>query len=149
MIRGAALALVVLLALSGTARADDYDPLHSSLGMLPEFKLTDQNGRTVTREQLAGKVCVVSFFFSCCTTICPKNQATMERLQSYFAGSPDVLLISVNVFPGNDTQEVLEKYARDHKADSRRWLFLRGDEAAISALVKDGFKQALDRNPSP
>jgi uncharacterized membrane protein YozB (DUF420 family) len=142
------IAVTVLAALAATARAQEYDPLHTTLGTLPEFKLTDQTGRTIQREDLLGKVCVVSFFFSCCATGCPENQATMARLQDQFAGNRDALLVSINVFPSNDTQEILEKYARDHKADPQRWLFLRGDEADIYALVKDGFKQGLARDTS-
>jgi protein SCO1 len=139
-------AVALLLVLAGMARADDYDPLHTSLGLLPDFKLTDQNGRAVGREQLLGKVCVVSFFFSCCAKGCPENQATMARLQEQFAGRDDVLLVSINVFPGNDTQEILTQYAKDHRANPQQWLFLRGDEAEVYALVKDGFKQGLGLN---
>jgi protein SCO1 len=143
-----AVAMLVILAFGGTARAQEYNPLHSTLGPLPEFTLTDQNGHTVQREQLVGKICVVSFFFSCCADVCPKTQAAMARLQEQLAGFPDVLLVSINVFPSNDTQEVLTSYAKNHKADPERWLFLRGDEAEIGALVRNGFKQGMERNTS-
>ena len=148
MLRAVFIAGIVILALAGAAHAQEYDPLHTSLGPLPEFTLTDQSGRTVHREDLLGKVCVVSFFFSCCAKVCPENQATMQRLQQHFVGNRDVLLVSINVFPSNDTQEILTQYARDHQADPARWLFLRGEEAAIYALVQDGFKQGLARDTS-
>ena len=62
-------ALVLLLAGALPAHADEYDPLHQTLGVVPPFKLRDQNGNLVERDQLQGKVCVVSFFFACCTGI--------------------------------------------------------------------------------
>ena len=148
MMRAGAFTLAVAAVLVGVACAQEYDPLHNALGALPDFTLTDQSGRTVGRSQLAGKVCVVSFFFTCCAKVCPQNQATMARLQERFAGDQDVLLVSINVFPTNDTQEMIQKYARDHGADPQRWLFLRGSEAEIYALVSGGFKQGLARDTS-
>jgi protein SCO1 len=148
MWRPGLIAVTMLAALAASARAQEYDPLHTTIGTLPEFKLTDQTGRTIGRDELLGKVCIVSFFFSCCATGCPETQAAMARLQAQFAGHSDVLLVSINVFPSNDTQEILEKYARDHKADPQHWLFLRGDEAGIDALVQQGFKQGLARQTS-
>jgi protein SCO1/2/putative membrane protein len=149
MKRAQVLAVLFVLACSAGARAGDYDPLHTTIGTLPEFQLTDQNGNVVQREQLLGKVCVVSFFFSCCTSACPQTQATMEALQRKFADWPDVLLVSINVFPSNDSQEILAGYARGHNADPKRWLFLRGQEKDIYDLVQGGFKQGLARNPEP
>jgi protein SCO1/2/putative membrane protein len=143
-----------LLASAAAARAgdvqtgSDYDPLHESLGSLPPFKLKDQNGNFVEREQLLGKVCIVSFFFSCCTSVCPKTQTTMAELQGKFKGWSDVLLVSINVFSGHDDEAILQQYARDHGAEPGRWLFLHGSEEEIKELVQGGFKQGMARNPS-
>jgi protein SCO1/2/putative membrane protein len=124
----------------------EYDSLHQTIGAVPDFKLTDQNGNVVQREQMLGKVCVVSVFFSCCTTFCPITQHAMEGLQGKLAGYPDVLLVSINVFPGHDTGSIIADYARDHHADPARWLFLHGGEKEIYDLVQGGFKQGLARN---
>ena len=73
------------------------------------------------------------------------TQKTMESLQSKFAGYPDVLLISINIYPGHDTQSIIAQYARDHHADPARWLFLHGGKEDIYALVQSGFKQGLGK----
>src|ERR1700738_947863 len=99
MCRAGLIAVTLLAVLAAAARAQDYDPLHTTLGPLPDFKPTAETGRPIGREQLLGKVCIVSFFFSCCATGCPENQATMARLQAQFAGQSDILLVSINVFP--------------------------------------------------
>ncbi len=148
MSRTGLIAVLVLLALAPTARADEFDSLHTALGPVPPFKLLDQEGKTVELDRLQGKVCVVSVFFSCCTTMCPMTQKTMESLQSKFAGYPDVLLISINIYPGHDTQSIIAQYARDHHADPARWLFLHGGKEDIYALVQSGFKQGLGQDPS-
>jgi protein SCO1 len=141
-------ALILVFAGCATAQGDDYDPLHTTLGPLPVFKLADQNGNSVQREQLLGKVCVVSVFFSCCTTACPITQNAMARLQENLAGWPDVLLISINVYPGHDSQSIIAEFAHDHHADPARWLFLHGNEKDIYDLVQNGLKQALEKNPT-
>src|SRR4051812_22359299 len=123
MNRASLFALTALLVAAGPVRAQEQDTLKNTLGLLPEFKLTDQQGNTVNRDRLLGKVCVVSFFFTCCSTVCPKTQTAMEELQAKFAGSPDVLLVSISVFPSNDTQDVLHSYAAGRHADPARWLF--------------------------
>lgn len=142
------LGLLLLLVGSAAVQGEEFDSLHQSLGPLPDFKLTDQSGHMIGREQLLGKVCVVSVFFSCCNTFCPITQNAMAGLQDRLAGYPDVLLISVNVFPGHDTPSIIAQYAHEHHADPGRWLFLHGDEKEVYDLVQGGLKQGLERNTS-
>jgi protein SCO1/2/putative membrane protein len=151
MNRRLAIALLTLPLLSGTAFSEVPDSLNlkQPLGKVPDFTLTDQNGNTVTRADLDGKVCVVSVFFSCCKDICPRTQAAMARLQEKFAGNPNVLLISINVYPTGDDQETLHRYAEDRKADPRQWLFLYGKHEEIYDLVQGGFKLGLMRVRRP
>jgi protein SCO1 len=141
-------AAVLILTATAAARGDEYDPLHTPLGKLPQFNLLDQNGKPVQREQLLGKVCVISVFFSCCTTMCPITQKNMASLQDRLAGWPDVLLVSVNVYPGHDNQSIIAEYAHDRHADPERWLFLHGDEKEIYDFVQKGLLQGLEKNPS-
>jgi protein SCO1/2/putative membrane protein len=149
MNRGFLLALAGVLLFAGAAHAQDNDTLRRPLGPVPAFRLTDQNGNTVTQEHLAGKVCVVSFFFTCCTSVCPTTQAAMARLQEQFAGNPDVLLISITVDPDRDNQDALKVYAWSRAADPKQWLFLRGSEKEVYDLVRKGFYQAAGPNPTP
>jgi cytochrome oxidase Cu insertion factor (SCO1/SenC/PrrC family) len=39
----------------------------------------------------------------------------------------------------------LQKYAKHFNADPNRWLFLTGDEATIHTLMREQFKQAIER----
>jgi protein SCO1/2 len=141
---------VVLLAVAAIAGAETIssspDPLHTSLGPVPSFRLTDRSGRTITQEDLRGKMCVVSFFFTSCTAGCARTQASMKLLQDDLASYPNVLLVSITVDPENDTLEVLRRYAEQWKADPTRWLFLTGPEKEIYQLIRDGFFQAVDKN---
>jgi uncharacterized membrane protein YozB (DUF420 family) len=66
----------------------------------------------------------------------------MAQLQRDLANYPDVRLVSFSVFPEHDTADVLNRYAKDRKADADRWLFLTGDDAEkVRDLIQKGFKQ--------
>jgi protein SCO1/2/putative membrane protein len=140
-----ALALLALACNSGALPANDFDALRQALGPVPPFALTDQNGQTVTGDNLRGKVWIVSFFFTCCAGDCSKTTASMARLQKDLAGYGDVRLVSISVYPEHDTPETLQKYAASHGADPERWLFLTGPEQTVYQLIQKGFLQAVEK----
>ncbi len=100
---------------------------------VPPFSFTDLNGRTVTERTVAGKVIIADFFFTRCTTICPRMTAQMQQLQFKLnkEAFSDVVFLSHTVDPDNDTPEVLREYARKWEADTTRWLFLTGNAPDI------------------
>jgi len=119
---------------------------------VPEFKLTERSGQTVTRDDLKGKVWVASFVFTRCTGPCPQVTATMARLQTELklTETPDVRLVTFTVDPDKDTPDELKRYAANFKADPERWLFLTGlPEGELHKLLKDGFKVTAQRSASP
>ena len=123
------------------------DSLDCDLGPVPDFALLDQNGKTVRRDDLQGKVWVASFFFTCCVDTCPTLTHNMARLQNRLADCPEVRLVSISVLPKHDTPKELNAYARKHEANPERWLFLTGDEKNVYQLVKKGFLQAAEPTP--
>ncbi len=111
-------------------------------GVAPEFSLIDQDGRSVTRGDLAGKVWIADFIFTNCAGTCPMISATMRRLQNSLP--PEVHLASFSVDPERDTPEALAKYADEFSADRKRWHFLTGKKDELYDLSVKGFKLALD-----
>jgi protein SCO1/2/putative membrane protein len=133
MHRLAALSTLLLALLPPAARADD-------LGEVQDFSLTERSGRTVTRQDLLGKVWVASFVFTRCAGTCPQISRTMQRLQDWTAGQKNVLLVSITVDPSHDTPAELREYAdKRYHADPERWLFLTGDRDAVYALIQKSF----------
>src|SRR5262249_33814157 len=125
------------------------DPLYTRFPEpLPGFSLTERSGRTVTRNDLLGKIWVVSFFFTSCTAGCAQNTASMKHLQDALAGYPDVMLVSITVDPQSDTPDKLQEYAARYGADPKHWLFLTGQEKAIDDLVQHGFFWPVQRKGS-
>lgn len=112
---------------------------------VPPFRFVNENGRVITERDLEGKILVVDFFFTRCTSICPKMTAHMQGLQLELNDPDkrdayeDVVLLSHTVDPEHDTPEVLRAYARRHEADTTRWIFLTGDAKAIYRQGNTGY----------
>jgi len=120
------------------------------LRAVPDFTLTDQDGQTVTKDDLRGKIWIADFIFTRCKGPCPLMTARMLEMQRALVKAPGIKLVSVTVDPAHDTPEVLKAYAADNKADPERWKFLTGDKAVIEKLVTEGFMQHLgEENGEP
>jgi protein SCO1 len=117
---------------------------------VPEFKLTERSGKTVTRDDLKGKVWIASFVFVRCSGPCPQVSATMARLQKELklTETPDLRLVTFTIDPDRDTPSELKDYAKTLSADPDRWLFLTGKEEEIHNLLIQGFKAAVVRTKS-
>lgn len=144
--RGFALARLLAVSMAvlvcgGTAAAADYVSFAPHFPQVARFSLTERSGKTITRDDLRGKIWIAHFFFRCCTQGCPQTTAGMMELQRAFAGNPDVVLVSFTVDPHADTPAELGKFAHDHGADPERWLFLTGREDAIYTLIEKSFMQ--------
>lgn len=125
----------------------------AAYGEVPEFSLIERSGRPVTREDLLGKVWLANFIYTECRETCPAQSLQIARLQSEFADTPDLRLVSITVDPKHDTTEILARYAERYGANPERWLFLTGDKREIYCLAKDGFRLSVadqaDPNPPP
>jgi protein SCO1/2 len=144
--------LLVVAAMSSFWVALRASQTHEELPVLatvPDFALTEASGRTVTRQDLAGKPYVVDLVFTSCGGICPLMSATMSRLVGSAAALPNVRFVSISVDPQNDTPQALTAYAERFKADRARWLFLTGEQSAVRKLAIEGLKLPLaDGDPA-
>jgi protein SCO1 len=113
-----------------------------SLGHVPSFQLTNQNGQPFGSAQLAGKIWIADFIFTSCPGPCPMVSSRMSELQRPLQKS-DVHLVSFSVDPEKDSPEVLHGYAEKLNARPGRWDFLTGSKSAIYDLSKNGFNLAV------
>jgi protein SCO1/2 len=102
---------------------------------LPDFRLTDQDGRAVTAADLRGTVVAINFIYTRCPLpdVCPRLSANFAVLAKRFGGR--VALLSVTVDPDYDTPAVLKEYARRWSADPATWRFLTGDVAGLASRL--------------
>lgn len=149
------LLLLVLMVVAGVALVDRWampenrtpvtEPL-PDFGEVPDFRLTDTAGRTVTRRDLLGAPWIADFIFTRCAGTCPVMSLKMQTLDGDLP--PEIELVSVTVDPEHDTPEVLGDYARKFEA-SDRWHFLTGTPEDVVSLSRDGFHLGVDLSPPP
>jgi protein SCO1/2 len=141
------LALLVVAAATAVQRLRKPEPL-PALGHVPEFVLTNRDGRVVHRADLDGRPWVADFIFTRCPASCPMMSARMARLNRDLPSDLPVRLVSISVDPDHDTPEVLQRYAESFQATGR-WLFLTGTREDVRRLCIEGFKLGLDMAPAP
>ncbi len=112
------------------------------------FSFTDQDGHTVTDEDVAGKVRVVEYFFTTCQGICPEMNENMVSVYDTYKGNPRFVILSHTVNPEVDSVEVMKKYSEKFDADSRYWEFLTGDKKALYDMARYSYLITAD-DPSP
>lgn len=117
-----------------------------TMGKVPTFELTDQNGKKISNKDYEGKVFVIEFFFSKCTTICPRMNQNMLQLQEANYGNLDFGIASVTIDPENDTATALKKHADDLGVKHPNWHFLTGDYEYIMKLANKGFNIYAGKN---
>jgi protein SCO1 len=106
---------------------------------LPDFALTDQNGKSVHLRDYQGKTVVLTFIYTRCPlpNFCPlmsKNfQSLQERLEKTCHGRYQLLSISID--PRFDRPSVLKEYAARYRADEKHWTFATGSEQQIDSVA--------------
>ena len=106
---------------------------------VPDFTLTDQDGRRVTPD--ADKPAIYAFIYSHCEDSCPAEiqqiAAAMDNL------GHDIPVYGISVDPANDTQASAKRFLLDQKV-YRRVQFLLGSEKELAPVWK-GFATSPQR----
>ncbi len=114
-------------------------------GEVPAFEFIRQDGSTLSRDDLRGKIWVANFIFTSCSDVCPGLSSRMREIQNRMDKMGDAVhLVSFSVDPARDTPEKLQKYAARFQARPDMWSFVTGDMEAIQSVVEDGFKLGLE-----
>lgn len=103
----------------------------------PDFKLRDQLGRETFLSQFRGKVVLIAFVDSQCTTICPLTTESMvEALRLLGPGADDVQLLGINANPLALKVSDVAAYTRAHDMQGR-WRFLTGTLPQLKQVWRD------------
>ncbi len=107
---------------------------------VPDFTLTERTGQPFHAATLKGKVWLADFFFTDCPGPCLVMNAKMESIgQALARDHADVRQVSFSINPGQDTPEVLRRYAIRFHAPADKWFFLTGDQNVIYDLARKTF----------
>jgi protein SCO1/2 len=98
------------------------------------FRLTDQNGKTVTDADFKGHPSLVFFGFTNCPEVCPTALFDISEVLNKLGSDADkVNALFVTVDPERDTPEKLKDYLSSFNP---RLIGLGGDPAALAAVAK-------------
>ncbi len=120
------LLLLVLISLTACSNSK-RDVYISHLGQ--EVRLADYDG----------KVVLMNFVYtSCAHGGCDMLTSQFLRVQTLLKNrvGKDLFLVSISIDPKNDTPEILNKFAKKNKVDSKGWHFLSSDEGTINRIMK-------------
>ena len=93
---------------------------------VPDFKLTNQNGKRFGLHDYLGKTLVLTFIFTRCPQpdMCPLMSINFSDLEKQLRNSPEMAantrLLSVSFDPEFDTPEVLRKYAAAYQDNTAK-----------------------------
>jgi cytochrome oxidase Cu insertion factor (SCO1/SenC/PrrC family) len=121
---------------SATSAMDNPNlDLGSSLGdkPAPDFRLRNQFGQPMSLSQFRGKVVMLAFDDSKCTTVCPlTTQSMLEAKQLLGPAGSQVQLLGVDANPDAITTADVLSYSRTHGLVNQ-WNFLTGSLADLKA----------------
>ncbi|RMZ49747.1 SCO family protein [Flavobacteriaceae bacterium PRS1] len=110
-----------------------------------DFKLINQNGKTITQEDYKNKIYVVDFFFTSCPTICPIMTNNMVKLQDKFINNNEIMFLSLSVTPKIDSVAVLRKYADNKGVIDAKWNITTGDKKHIYELARKSYFAVVEQ----
>jgi len=112
---------------------------------IANFKLINQNGKTITQEDYKNKIYVADFFFTSCPTICPIMTDNMGKLQKKFIDNSEIMFLSLSVTPKIDSVAVLRKYADDNGVIDSKWNITTGDKKHIYELARKSYFAVVEQ----
>jgi protein SCO1/2 len=122
------LSVVLLVAQRGSV------PLAQASAVGGPFKLVDQDGHTVTEQDVKGKPFLVFFGYTHCPDVCPTTLFDISEVFRKLGPDADrVAALFITVDPERDTPEALKNYLSSFDPHLRG---LTGDETAVDSAIK-------------
>ena len=124
-------------AAGDTLQSNPYlDPGTRLSAKAPDFTLTDQFGKPVSLRSSRGKVVILAFNDSECTTICPLTTTAMVDARAMLgAAAARVQLLGIDANPTATTISDVRAYSELHGM-VHQWHFLTGSLAALKQVWK-------------
>jgi protein SCO1 len=111
---------------------------------LPDFELTDDQSKRVTRATFAGKPLLLTFIYTRCPvpSFCPMMSRNFADIRKEFAGNAaagmvDLQCLSISFDPELDTPERLARYAERIAVAHNGWHFACGTPEQITRLTRE------------
>ena len=106
---------------------------------ISKFSFSDQEGNNINNQTVQGKIHVANFFFTTCSSICPRMTLNLQTIQKAFEKNSNVVLLSYSVTPWIDSVSRLKKYADKYSIQSGKWHLLTGSTGDIYTLARQSY----------
>jgi protein SCO1/2 len=131
-------ALLALAVLAGCSSPVTVEPPLAGARMGGAFTLVNQDGKTVTERDFAGRYRLIYFGYSYCPDVCPVDVQTLMQGLSQFEktdaeAAAKLAPIFITVDPKRDTPVVLKQFV---SAFHPRLVGLTGSDAQIAEVAK-------------
>lgn len=105
--------------------------------LAPDFKLTNQFGKSVTFSSLRGHEVVLAFIDSRCTSLCPLTAEIMYDAKARLSSSAasKVELVAINANPTATSVSVVQAWSINHGM-LHQWLFLTGTAQQLQSVYR-------------
>lgn len=106
---------------------------------LKHIKLTDQDGKTFSLDDLKGETLLVNFMFASCISICPVQTTALRRVHNEMQLNPEkdrIKILSISIAPLSDTPALLKQFAQRFEIDKPSWRFAVTNQAHTDELSK-------------
>lgn len=116
------------------------NPKVPPIGIVQPFSFLNQDGKTVTNNDVKGKVYVATFFFTTCTSVCPRLNNNLKPINTQFNNEQDFLILSFTCDPSRDSVTKLKWYADSVlKVNTSKWVFLTGNKDSLYAMARHSY----------
>jgi protein SCO1/2 len=144
-------AMLDQIVITAQARPDYKPPVSyhvpSAGDAVPDFKLINQNGRTIHLGQFKGRVLLLTFIYTRCplADYCPRMSHNFAEIDKALQDDPKVYakthLLSISFDPKYDTPAVLKKYGEAYAGQDVRkrfghWDFAATPQGEMAALTE-------------
>jgi protein SCO1/2 len=109
------------------------------LSTIEPFAFTNQDGKTITEKDIKGKVIAVNFFFTTCTSVCPRMNNNLRPIYEAFKSEPGFLILSHTSDPERDSAARLKRYSDSLKVDTNKWMFLTGRKDSLYSMARHSY----------
>jgi len=133
------IALVILFLVFVFAGTDNWKAKSPTISFVKPFSFTTQDKKTFTEKDIAGKVCVVNFFFTSCKGICPEMNSNLRTIYDEFKNEPGFMIVSHTCDPETDSAARLKHYADSMKVDTKKWVFLTGRKDSLYMAARNSY----------
>ena len=110
-----------------------------------DFRLINQNGKTITQDDYRGKIYVTDFFFTRCKSICPIMTNNLVKIQEAYINNDDIMFLSLSVTPGIDSIPILREYANNKGVIDAKWNVTTGDKKHIYNLARKSYFAVVEQ----